>query len=158
MTAKKETLHGVKSESTREMFKELKKRGFTCTLEKGSNDTYKIKSFINGVEFVLSCIDGAYKKYTKNYARNKWEWKRFDCVDDLLISSMIKKDSSPTEKQSRFFNTLVNEISSKSDSKVKIKIPVSVSDMADAINEAVSVKSKIKYIKDFKFSGSYITI
>ena len=140
---KKTTVHGVKSESTKLMFKDLKKRGFEVSFEKGSNNTFKILAFINGCEFVLSCVDGKSPVYTKGYARNKRDWIVFLTADDLLVSSMVKKNSSATEKQKAYFNLLVSRVSEMTKNKVKIKIPENVVQMADAIKELIRIKECI---------------
>ena len=155
---KKTTLHGVNSTATKEMFTELKKRGFAVSLEKGPNKTFKILAFINGVEFVLSCVDGESSKYTKGYSRNKWNWLVFECIDDLLLCSMVKKSSLPTEKQGAFFKKLTEQLSALAGKKVKIKIPVNVVEMSSAINEAIIAKQNLEFLPEYKIDGEYITL
>ena len=154
----KTTLHGVKSSSTKAMFSDLKKRGFSVTLESGSNDTFKILAFINGVEYVISCVDGAEPTYTKGYSRNKWKWLPFQCVDDLLLASMVKKESKPTDKQSSYLSTLIECISSITTGKVKVKIPRNVVDMSSAIKQASCVKNEVSGNPDYRVLGHYVTI
>jgi len=154
---KKTTLHGVSSKATKDMFLDLKKRGFTVSLEKGSKGTFKILSFINGVEFVISCMDGVCSKYTKGYARNKRSWVKFNSVDDLLLSSMVKKDNQPTDKQKVFFSGLISDLSKLSKAKVKIKPPLNVVDMVGAISEAILAKQELKKDNLYKVKGIFIT-
>jgi len=137
---KKTTLHGVKSNSTKAMFSELRKRGFKVHLEKGSNGTFKIITLINGTHFVLSCVDGKEPKYTKKHSRGDREWAVFDKIDDLMDFSNIKRESKPTEKQTSFFNSLIKELCVMYDEKVTIKVPQSVGDMCSAIRDALWLK------------------
>lgn len=132
----KTTLHGVSSASTKEVFKDLKKRGFKCHLEKGSNSTFKIISSINGVKFAISCVDGKEKLYSKSYNRGSRKWKEFEYVDQLILISMVKATSKPTDGQLKFFNSLIRDIKSLTDRVLRIKPPLCVSAMCDAIDEA----------------------
>lgn len=131
----KTTVTGVKSQSTRVLFKELKKRGFTSSLEKGSKSTFKIICFINGVDFVISCVDGKQPLYSKNYSRGIRRWVEFNDIDELLLISMVKAESPPTEKQIAYFDNLIIDVKKATKSTVKIIYPTDVSGMMAAIDE-----------------------
>jgi hypothetical protein len=154
----KKTLHGVKSESTKEMFKELKKRGFNSGLEKGGANTFKIISFINGVDFIISCVDGADPKYTKSYSRSKRDWASFVCIDDLIKTTFIKRDNPPTDAQISFFKTLVGDIASLSNAKPKIKIPKTVMEMSQAIDICVKYKDRLRVDNSALIESEFISI
>jgi hypothetical protein len=154
----KKTLHGVKSETTSEMFKELKKRGFNVGLENGGSNTFKIISLINGVDFIISCVDGCSPKYTKSYSRNKRDWTNFNCIDDLIKTTFIRQNNKPTEAQVSFFKTLVSEIAGLSNKKPKIKMPGTVLEMSAAIKTCLSYKNNLKFHSDLLISSEFITV
>lgn len=155
---KKTTLTGVKSESTRVMFKELKKRGFTSSLEKGSKTTFKIICFINGVDFVVSCVDGNKPVYSKNYNRGLRQWVEFDNIDQLLLISMAKASSPPTDKQVSYFDDLIGDVKKATYKTLVITYPVDVSSMITAIDEARWLLTEIEDGCVRNYAGTYVNL
>ena len=156
---KKTTLHGVTSKSTKDIFRTLKIKGFDSSLEKGANGTFKILTLINGVDFILSCVDGSEPSYTKAYARNKRSWASFECIDDLVKVSMIKKDSDPTSKQKALFLSVTEDITKfySNEIKLKVTIPKTVSEMCLAIREAMDARTLLSNgLKDTVNISKYV--
>ena len=127
----KTTLHGVDHKKTRELFTELKKRGFKVSLEDGGKQ-WKIRAFINGIDFVISAVNMV---YSKPYSRNSREWTKFDRIDDLVISSTVKKDSQPTEKQLNYISLLCDEIAAKFGYSIKTNVISNVIEANECIKE-----------------------
>jgi hypothetical protein len=139
----KTTAHGVKCEYTKALFKQLKDRDFTRSLEKGSSDTWKIKANICGVHFILS----ATKKgmlYQKEYARNQRKWQEFQHIDELIRMSLVKQDSMPTEKQKKYINLLLEQHNALTMDRIKIKTCNTVVEACETIS---MLKSKINQLE-----------
>jgi hypothetical protein len=154
----KTTLSGVKSESTRAMFKDLKKRGFASSLEKGSKSTFKIICFVNGVDFAISCVDGKAPIYSKNYSRGARKWVKFDNVDQLLLVSMTKANSPPTDKQVAYFDDLISDVKQITSKIVKINYPKDCPSMITAIDEARWLLTEINNGCVSDYTGTYVNI
>lgn len=129
----KSTTHGVECESTKEVFRELKKRGFKTGLEDGGHGTYKIVSFINGKYFAISMGSSV---YCKDYSRGMHKWQSFKNLDELVKASIINHDSQPTGKQLIYIEML-----SKEKGVSDYKKPESVVEAIDLIDRLKSMKS-----------------
>ena len=139
----KTTAHGVKCEYTKALFKQLKERDFTRSLERGSNDTWKIKANICGVHFILSATEKG-MLYQKEYARNQRKWQEFQHIDELIRMSLVKQDSMPTEKQKKYINVLLEHHNQLTGERVKFKECKTVVEACDTI---AMLKNKINHLE-----------
>jgi hypothetical protein len=129
----KSTTHGVDCGKTKEVFKELKRRGFKTGLENGGRETYKIVSFINGKYFAISMSSSV---YCKDYSRGMHKWQSFKDIDELVMASIINQGSQPTEKQLIFI-----EILSKQKGVADYKKPKSVLEAIELISRLKAMES-----------------
>ena len=146
----KKTLAGVKSIPTKEVFKVLKKKGFICVLEKGSPGTFKIRTKINGVIFLISATDSG-MVYQKEWSRSSFDWIKFYSVDELVSKSLIKKDSPPTDKQMNFINNLLDKLSGLTDIKPKLKPAYNTAQAGEVI------RSLMKYVNEAEAEKRQLT-
>ena len=124
----KTTLHGVKCEKTKSVCKELRRRGFGWHLADNGSNGFVINTLINGKDFAISMTNSV---YCKSFSRGKHKWQKFDDIDQLVLATISKPDSRPSEKQVKYLSHLCSELGESIDDDY----PKSVIDAANKISE-----------------------